>query len=289
MHLNRGHGTTTAPDSTTISSTVAGTLTRTNKLLSITPLTSRYTPEIGDLLIGRIVAVQNRRWLVDIAASLLAHLPLSSINLPGGALRRRNAVDELNIRSFFSEGDLVVAEVQTLHADGSAGLHTRSLRYGKLRNGMFVRVGGAGGGAGMGTAGGVVRSKRQTFTIETVSAGGLVDVVLGVNGFVWIAKHVEGLKGQDVGLNRLEESASGVVYSSQNDEIAGTTRREMARVAACVRALAEKKIRVDEGMLEKAYEASVEIELENADGSSGVGEDAKEELARRIIEIALAD
>ena len=198
-------------------------------------------------------------------------------------------MDELNIRAFFQEGDLVVAEVQTLHGDGSAGLHTRSLRYGKLRNGMFVRIGGAGGGAGMGTAGGVVRSKRQTFTLNAANGGGEVDIVLGVNGFVWIAKHVEREQGQDVGLNRLEESASGAVYSSQNDEIPGTTRREVARLATCVRALAAKKVRVDEEMLAKAYDASVEIELENAHvpGVSSSGQ-LTEELGKRILEIVLS-
>ncbi|KAI7338966.1 hypothetical protein KC315_g1497, partial [Hortaea werneckii] len=106
----RGHGTFTEGDSVSIRSTLAGTLQKTNKLLSVVPLRARYTPEIGDLVIGRIVEVQSRRWKVDVAAPLLANLMLSSINLPGGALRKRTSVDELNIRAFFGEGELLVAE-----------------------------------------------------------------------------------------------------------------------------------------------------------------------------------
>ena len=36
------------------------------------------------------------------------------------------------MRTFFEEGDLLVAEVQAFFADGSMSLHTRSLKYGKV-------------------------------------------------------------------------------------------------------------------------------------------------------------
>lgn len=250
----RGHGTFADPESTVIRSTLAGTLQKTNKLLSVVPLRARYTPEIGDLVIGRIVEVQSRRWKVDVAAPLLANLLLSSINLPGGVLRKRTSVDELNIRAFFGEGELLVAEVQSLFQDGSPSLHTRSLKYGKLRNGYFMSVSGMGGGAG------VVRAKRQIFTLQT-ARGGDVDVLLGVNGYIWIAKHsAEDEKAEDVGINRLEETASTSMYSSQNEEIGAETRREIARIAGCIRALLEGRVRVDEETVRRAYDASVELD-----------------------------
>jgi exosome complex RNA-binding protein Rrp4 len=36
------------------------------------------------------------------------------------------------MRTFFEEGDLLVAEVQAFFTDGAMSLHTRSLRYGKV-------------------------------------------------------------------------------------------------------------------------------------------------------------
>lgn len=36
------------------------------------------------------------------------------------------------MRTFFEEGDLLVAEVQAFFSDGAMSLHTRSLRYGKV-------------------------------------------------------------------------------------------------------------------------------------------------------------
>lgn len=253
----RGHGTFAGAggvDDMAIRSTLAGTLQKTNKLLSVVPLRARYTPEIGDLVIGRIVEVQSKRWKVDVAAPLLANLLLSSINLPGGILRKRTSVDELNIRSFFSEGDLLVAEVQALFQDGSPSLHTRSLKYGKLRNGYFMAVSGMGGGAG------VVRSKRQIFTLQT-REGGEVDCLLGVNGYIWIEKHkAEDPSQASVGINRLEETANSAMYSSQNDTIELGTRREIARISGCIRALVEGKVKVVEETVRRAYEVCLELE-----------------------------
>ncbi|KAF2022402.1 hypothetical protein BU24DRAFT_418037 [Aaosphaeria arxii CBS 175.79] len=256
----RGHGTYIPPSSTTITSTVAGTLHKTNKLLSVQPLRARYQPEIGDLVIGRIVSVQTKKWSVDIAAPMLASLPLSAINLPGGILRRRTAVDELNIRTFFSEGDLLVAEVQALHQDNTASLHTRSLKYGKLRNGLFTSLSGAGGGI-LSRKGGVVRSRRQVFTLNT--AAGEIDVILGVNGYIWVSKHNEANKeSKDVSITRLEEGVSETLYSSQNDELEPGVLREITRVSTLIKGLVACGTRVDEDMIVRVYEGAIELEAE---------------------------
>ena len=46
----------------------------------------RYTGEVGDVVVGRIIAVQQKRWKVDTFSRLESVLLLSSINLPGGIL-----------------------------------------------------------------------------------------------------------------------------------------------------------------------------------------------------------
>lgn len=303
------------PLSTSIIATVAGTVQKTNKLLSVQPLRARYTPEIGDLVVGRIVEVQSRRWKVDVAAPLLAQLPLSAINLPGGILRRRTSADELQIRTFFSEGDLVVAEVQTVHSDGAASLHTRSLKYGKLRNGVFLAVTGTGGsgassstvkggvGAGAGSAatgssgtGGVVRSRRQVWTVSTANGGGDVDVILGVNGYIWISKHADDTPAassttDSVSITRMEEMVSSSIYSSQNDEIAPPTRREIARLAQCIQILVQGGVRVDEETVMAAYEESLQVDLEVGDDDEDEHGEGREYLegskAGRILEMVL--
>lgn len=269
-----GHGTYVPTETQAITSSLAGTLTKTNKLLSVRPLRARYNPEIGDLVVGRIVEVQAKRWRVDVAASQLAILQISAINLPGGILRKRTETDELQIRSFFAEGDLVVAEVQQLFQDGAASLHTRSLKYGKLRNGVFVGVSGTGGG------GGVVRSKRQLWTMETANAGGKVDVLLGVNGYIWISKHIESeVATEATGINRMEESVSAMVYSSQNDGIEVATMQEIARLRSVILALVENGLRVDEDMVTRGYHEAVEIGRESMEDDLYLGGEKGQRLA----------
>ncbi|KAJ5613505.1 Ribosomal protein L27 [Penicillium herquei] len=307
----RGHGTYINPLSTSIIATVAGNVEKTNKLLSVRPLRARYNPEIGDLVVGRIVEVQSKRWKVDIAAPLLAQLPLSAINLPGGILRRRTSTDELQIRTFFSEGDLVIAEVQSVHQDGSASLHTRSLEYGKLRNGVFLAVTGTGGSkAGSSSKGGsksssavpgaipgiggVVRSRRQRWSLIAENGGGEIDVVLGVNGYIFISKHVDNAAAMtntdSVSHNRMEELVSSTIYSSQNDDIPMQTRREIARLSQSIQVLVQHGVRVDEDTVTKAYRASLQVDIEMGDDDEEEDE-GREYLegskARQIIEIVL--
>ena len=42
------------------------------------------------------------------------------------------------MRNFFEEGDLLVAEVQAFFSDGAMSLHTRSLKYGKVRSKTYL-------------------------------------------------------------------------------------------------------------------------------------------------------
>lgn len=274
-----GHGTYVPPDSSAITSSLAGVLTRTNKLLSVRPLRARYTPEIGDLVVGRIAEVQARRWRVDVAAAQLAVLQISAVNLPGGILRKRTETDELQIRSFFAEGDLVVAEVQQLHQDGAASLHTRSLRYGKLRNGLFVCVSGTGGG------GGVVRSKRQAWTADAAHGAAKIDLLLGVNGYIWISKHVEleaPAADAPAAVNRPDESVGSKAYSSQNDPIDVATMREIARFRSVILTLVEHGLCVDEHTVTRAYNEAVEMASESGDDDLYLGGDRGRRLAAAL-------
>lgn len=230
--------------------------------------------------------MQKNRWKVDVAAPLLAQLPLSSINLPGGVLRRRTTADELQMRQYFQEGDLLVAEVQQIGSqDGAATLHTRSLKYGKLRNGVFLAVSGSSGA-------GVVRSRRQVWTVQAQNGGGEVDIALGVNGYIWLSKHAEpvgdGGEGRKAGISisNLDEAVSSTIYSSQNDEIPEQTRGEIARLAGCIKVLAQEGVKVDEDTVMKAYEASLDADVE-MDGEWGHGIANDVALSKRIVAAVL--
>lgn len=265
----RGHGTYFL-DNLTYSS-VAGTVSRVNRLLSVIPLKGRYAPETGDHIIGRIAEVGSKRWKVDIGGKQHAVLMLGSVNLPGGILRRKSESDELQMRSFLKEGDLLNAEVQSLFQDGSASLHTRSLKYGKLRDGMFCQV----------PSSLIIRSKNHTHNLP-----GNVTVLLGVNGFIWLRKtskmdlsrdappggstgagndSVRGPTGattlnpsSSVSITRLEEESSWQIYSDENDPtISNSIRNTICRYANVIKALAYCEVGITQERIISAYEASM--------------------------------
>ncbi|SCV05024.1 LANO_0G16820g1_1 [Lachancea nothofagi CBS 11611] len=281
----RGHGTYFLENQTYAS--VAGTVSRVNRLLSVIPLRGRYAPETGDHVIGRIAEVGNRRWKVDIGAKQHAVLMLGSVNLPGGVLRRKSESDELQMRSFLKEGDLLNAEVQSLFQDGSASLHTRSLKYGKLRNGVFLQV----------PSPLVVRSKNHTHNLP-----GNVTIILGVNGFIWLRKTSEvdtanntstvmgknaaalsGSKGDykpgtnSVSITRLEEESSWEIYSDKNDHISDSMKKTITRYSNVIKALAHCEIGITEARVVAAYEASMAYShagsLIDKDNMEAIGQD----------------
>lgn len=57
-----------------------------NKLIYIRALKGRYNGEMGDVVIGRIAEIQQKRWKVNLNAKVHAVLLLSAVNLPGGEL-----------------------------------------------------------------------------------------------------------------------------------------------------------------------------------------------------------
>lgn len=67
----------------------------------------RYIGDVGDVVVGRITAVESSRWKVNINSTLDGMLPLTSVNLPGGELRRRSEEDERMMRHYFVENDLI--------------------------------------------------------------------------------------------------------------------------------------------------------------------------------------
>jgi exosome complex component RRP4 len=168
----RGRGTYAAGGDALLSN-VAGVVRRVNRLVSVAPIGQRYFGAVGDVVVGRVLEVSAKRWRIDINARQDGILALTSMHLAGGEQRRRTADDQLHMRTWLAEGDLLVADVHSLHADGAAVLHARSLRYGKLENGQLQRVPPA-------------LVARCPSHLVALPCG--VDLVLGMNGWIWLSE-----------------------------------------------------------------------------------------------------
>jgi len=238
----RGHGTYVEGEG--VIASVTGVITRVNKLVTVRAVKSRYSPEVGDLVVGRIVEVAQSRWKVDVNGRQDAVLHLASVNLPGGIQRRKLETDELQMRNFFEEGDLLVAEVQAA-GGGNASLHTRSLKFGKLRNGQLATVPPA-----------LVRRLKSQF--HSLPCG--VDLILGMNGYIWVSKHVK--ESEQLGEEGFD--AEGV-YSNVNDDIDNATRAAISRVSNIILVLAGHHVPLTDMILNNAYDWVLEQGISTAD------------------------
>jgi len=257
----RGHGTFV--DGGKLLASVAGVVEKVNKLICVQPLQSRYVGEIGDVVVGRVTEVGQRRWKVDCQARLDAVLMLSSVNLPGGVLRRRSAADELMMRQFFVEGDVISCEVQSIFHDGVLSLHTRSLKYGKLDHGTFVLVSPT-----------LVKRCKNHF--HSLPCG--VGVVLGNNGYIWIGQNV------NTGSAETLKAAETKPAADDDSKVEMDVRHRIARVRNIVLALASQKLSIFDTSIIYSYEDSEHFsvtDLLRTDVAAEVTARAREVCARQ--------
>ncbi|NXT84713.1 EXOS2 protein, partial [Zapornia atra] len=230
----RGHGTYVEDEK--LIASVAGIVERVNKLVCVRPMNTRYNGEVGDIVVGRITEVQQKRWKVETNARLDSVLLLSSINLPGGELRRRSAEDELAMRDYLQEGDLISAEVQSIFSDGAVSLHTRSLKYGKLGQGVLVEVSPS-------------LVKRQKTHFHDLPCG--ASIILGTNGFIWIYPTPEQKDGDAGG------------FTTSTEPVPLSDREVISRLRNCVVALVAQKLMLFDTSILYCYEASLPHQIKD--------------------------
>lgn len=230
----RGHGT--YMDDEKLTASVAGEVERVNKLICVRPLKTRFNGEVGDVVVGRITEVQQKRWKVGTNSRLDSVLLLSSVNLPGGELRRRSAEDELTMRDYLQEGDLISAEVQSVFSDGALSLHTRSLKYGKLGQGVLVQVSPS-------------LIKRQKTHFHNLTCG--ASIILGNNGYVWIYPTP----------GHQDEEAGG--YYTSLEPVPLSDREIISRLRNCLLALAAHKVMLYDTSILYCYESSLTHQIKD--------------------------
>jgi exosome complex component RRP4 len=265
----RGHGTQLVDSEeggTVLSSTVAGVVHRVNKLLSVKPVKARFIGEVGDLVIGRIIAVDSKRWKVDIAGWKDAVLQLSSVTLPGGVQRMRTYEDALQMRSLFKEADLISAEIQNVSSDGTISLHTRSLRYGKLENGAFVMVPSK-----------LMRRLPQHY----ISLPYGLDVILGKNGNIWITRSIPEewkMFDQEDDATPLAETLQRQKQRHAQTPLTPEERTAVCRLRNCVLLLAHAMIEICPDSMCTVYDRSEEQGVAPKDILAGLPGRAAEAL-----------
>lgn len=243
----KGHGTTELDGQ--VVATLCGVVERVNKLVYVRSLRSRYKPETGDIIVGRVVEVAQKRWRLEINSNQDAVLMLSSVTLPDGIQRRRTAVDELNMRNIFEENDVISAEVRNLQHDGTLQLHARSDKYGKLERGQLLSIPSY-----------LVKRRKQHF--HQLDQYGVL-LILGCNGYVWVGELVEAKDRMEVDQVNLSEEANMKSRSymsleeTEPDYTPLETRRNICRIANAVRVLSILGFNITIDVILEIFELSI--------------------------------
>ena len=148
--------------------------------------------------------------------------------------RRRSVEDEQAMRRYLQEGDLICAEVQSIFADGSLSLHTRVLKYGKLSQGIMLKVSPA-------------LIKRQKTHFHNLTNGACL--ILGNNGYVWI------------GANVADTDRSEGGFTQDLSRVNQENREVCARLRNCILSLTKSNILLSDTSVTYAYEESMKYNV----------------------------
>lgn len=147
---------------------VHGEVKQVDRLISVETDTYWYNPCIGDVVVGKVTAIANKRWCLDINTRPEAVLLLNSIDLVGNVQRRKGELDEIKMGEYYGVGDIVIGEVQAV--GNKVQIHTRNPKYRKILFGVLLKTEKP------------QKSMKQHHQ-ETVN-GKEVEVVVGKNGYI---------------------------------------------------------------------------------------------------------
>jgi len=166
-----------------------GSLRKDGTTVSIDPLSSRYVPRAGDLVVGYVEGMTNNIWFLDIGASFNAILPMSLApwKVEFGAVR-----EHLDV------GEAVLCRVQEVDETHSAVATMKGMGLRKLKSGLLEEIPphiipqviGKGGAM-----------------LQTLKNLGQSRMVIGQNGRIWLDGEYDGMRSIRGALDVIRETA----------------------------------------------------------------------------------
>ena len=166
-----------------------GTLREDGKMVSVEPLSSRYVPRAGDLVIGYVEGMTNNIWFLDIGASFNAILPMSLApwKVEFGAVR-----EHLDV------GDAVLCRVQEVDETHSAVATMKGMGLRKLKSGLLEEIPPHIIPQVIGKGGAMLQSLKSL---------GQSRMVIGQNGRIWLDGEHDGMRSIRAALEVIRETA----------------------------------------------------------------------------------
>jgi exosome complex component RRP4 len=165
---------------------VLGLLQRKPPVVRVAPLSGRYSPHPGDVIVGIVTDVQGSFWLLDIAAARWA--PLHMTGTPW-------KIDFGETGEHLHVGDAVVVAVEQIENTGRIGVTMIGEGLGRLEGGTLVTISPAKIPRVIGKGGSM---------IETLTRATGCKIVVGQNGRIWVDGPLEGVDRVQASIELIE-------------------------------------------------------------------------------------
>ena len=162
-------------DNEKIVAKVVGIVTLDKKVIKVTPLSGRYIPKKGDIIIGRVVDISLNGWRVDINSPYMAML------LTKDATTRFIKREE-DLSKIIDIDDYIIAKIKNVSGQNLVDLSMNGEGLKKITNGIVIRVSPVKVPRIIGTRGSM---------ISMIKKATKCDIVVGYNGVIWINGDVE--------------------------------------------------------------------------------------------------
>lgn len=195
---------------------VLGLLQERPPVVQVIPLSGRYIPRGGDVVVGTVTDVQPTFWLLNIGAPRWA--PLHMTGTPW-------TIDYGETKEYLRVGDAVVVAVETIEATGRIGVTMMGPGLGKLEGGTLETISPAKVPRLIGRGGSMIQM-IQKYTGTTL--------VVGQNGRVWLDGPPEGVTRAHRCLTIIDEEGqrSGLTDRMSEFLTSEVPPEEVARLAA---------------------------------------------------------
>ncbi len=161
----------------------------------VTPMSGRYIPEEGDIVIGEVSRVSYSSWNVDLDSPYEGMLKIDT------AVDEYIDLDEDELTDYYDVGDAVVIKVTSVSEGKDVNLSMMDKRCRKLKGGRIVSVAPSKVPRVIGKQGTMVKQIKNKTGCK---------VIVGQNGLIWIRGENENLAARAVKKIEREAHTSGL-------------------------------------------------------------------------------
>lgn len=205
------------------------------KFIKIIPLSGRYIPKPGDLVIGVVEDAAFSHWYVELNS------PFSGVLTVASATERFVNLNEENITDIYGIGDVVLAKVDNVSASLVAGLTMRDRGLFKLSGGRLLEISPTKVPRVIGKKGTMVQMIKNLTGCK---------IVVGQNGRVWVSGENSDIVVEVINLIESQAHISGLTDKVREFLEDKTGKKEtstgIALTKSTVEALEQRKALVEQ-------------------------------------------